>query len=108
MRHSITLADLQARFHLPLTEAAKSLGICATILKKVSRAFGVRRWPHRGLKRLHGTLALMEESLNSPGDGDPQLKAQLEREHDVRSKACVVCGRREESCLACLSISFVC
>ena len=81
MRHSITLADLQARFHLPLTEAAKSLGICATILKKVSRAFGVRRWPHRGLKRLHGTLALMEESLNSPGDGDPQLKAQLEREH---------------------------
>ena len=85
-RNAITLADLQARFHLPLAEAASSLGICATILKRVCRSFGVHRWPHRILKRINGTLATMEDSLSGGGEGDPQIKKQLQAEYERLKK----------------------
>jgi hypothetical protein len=44
---SITREQLTKYFHLPITDVAKELGICATMLKKICRKNGIPRWPHR-------------------------------------------------------------
>ncbi|CAG9466545.1 unnamed protein product [Pedinophyceae sp. YPF-701] len=43
----LTLADLEAHFHLGLKEAAADLGVCPTTLKRACRRFGIARWPRR-------------------------------------------------------------
>ena len=43
----IDYALLQQHFHLPISEVAKELGVCATVLKKLCRKHGIPRWPHR-------------------------------------------------------------
>jgi hypothetical protein len=44
---SKTREELAKYFHLPIAEAAKELGVCATVLKKICRKNGISRWPHR-------------------------------------------------------------
>mmetsp|Transcript_20950 Transcript_20950/g.35125 ORF Transcript_20950/g.35125 Transcript_20950/m.35125 type:complete len:370 (-) Transcript_20950:322-1431(-) len=39
-------------FHLPINEASKELGTCLTMLKKICRRNGLKRWPHRKLKSM--------------------------------------------------------
>lgn len=103
-KNRITLADLCARFDMPLAEAAADLGICATILKKVCRKFGVQRWPHRGLKRLNTTLAMMEEQLFGEGEGDQTAKVRSLSHEGV-------CGAlrmlHAQSCFARLNLTSV-
>ena len=41
----LTLDVLQTQFGKGLKEAADSLGMCATTLKRACRRLGVRRWP---------------------------------------------------------------
>ena len=43
----LQLHHLAEHFHLPINEAAAMLGICPTVLKKICRKLGMRRWPHR-------------------------------------------------------------
>ena len=38
---------LKENFHLPISQVAKDLGVCATVLKKICRKNGIPRWPHR-------------------------------------------------------------
>lgn len=62
----IKLEHLSAFFHVPITEAAKGLGVCTTVLKKLCRKHGIPRWPHRKIKKLDSTLALLEKSAKKP------------------------------------------
>lgn len=43
----IDYSVLQQHFHLPISQVAKELGVCATVLKKLCRQHGIPRWPHR-------------------------------------------------------------
>lgn len=61
----IAYDDLARVFHLPITGAAKALGVCVTVLKKRCRRHGVRRWPHRKLK----SLDKLKEKLEREGAG---------------------------------------
>eukprot|EP00240_Pyramimonas_obovata_P016288 CAMPEP_0118927046 /NCGR_PEP_ID=MMETSP1169-20130426/4615_1 /TAXON_ID=36882 /ORGANISM="Pyramimonas obovata, Strain CCMP722" /LENGTH=271 /DNA_ID=CAMNT_0006868737 /DNA_START=206 /DNA_END=1018 /DNA_ORIENTATION=- len=47
-------------FHLPINDAAKELGICLTVLKKICRRNGLKRWPHRKLKSIDKILVSMD------------------------------------------------
>jgi hypothetical protein len=58
----ITAELLQMCFDMPLVQAAKKLGICATALKKVCRKLGIHKWPYKEMKP--------SLSLGRQGDGD--------------------------------------
>lgn len=41
------LRELQQYYHLPLREAAKRLGSCEAVIKRVCRRKNIQRWPYR-------------------------------------------------------------
>lgn len=45
----ITQRQLAKYFHLPLADAARELGICGTLLKRVCRRHRISRWPYRAV-----------------------------------------------------------
>ncbi|CAI8599591.1 unnamed protein product [Vicia faba] len=55
----LTLNDLRDYFHLPIEEAAKTVDLCPTVLKKTCRKAGLARWPHRKVKSLLKQIALL-------------------------------------------------
>ena len=63
--------ELAEYFHLPINDAAESLGLCTTALKKISRANGLNRWPHRKFKSINGMIESISQLLEaSPEDAD--------------------------------------
>lgn len=48
---SLDLPTLSALYHLPLKEAAMTLGICPTAMKSACRRIGVHKWPFRSLSK---------------------------------------------------------
>lgn len=44
-------------FHLRFEDAAKDLGICTTMLKKICRRYGIRRWPYRKISAIKNAVA---------------------------------------------------
>ncbi|XP_017973178.1 PREDICTED: protein RKD5 isoform X1 [Theobroma cacao] len=44
---SLSFDDIADFFSLPLYDAASTLGVCASALKKICRENGLDRWPHR-------------------------------------------------------------
>lgn len=49
----VTVQMLQAHFCMSLKDAAASLGLCTTTLKRVCRSHGISRWPCRKLKKMN-------------------------------------------------------
>lgn len=43
----MTVNDLKEYLHLPISEAAKKMNLCLTVVKKICRRSGLRRWPYR-------------------------------------------------------------
>lgn len=37
--HDLQLEELARYFHMPIAEAAKEIGVCATVLKKICRKY---------------------------------------------------------------------
>lgn len=50
-RCELHLEDIQKHFACGLKEAATSLGVCTTTLKRICRQYGINRWPRRELLR---------------------------------------------------------
>lgn len=63
-QQKIDLETLREHFHLPIVEAAKYLGVCTTILKKICRKHGIPRWPYRKLASLDKHIAHLKEAAN--------------------------------------------
>ena len=40
---------LKKYYHKPLEQVAKEIGICTTVLKKICRTCGIKRWPFRSI-----------------------------------------------------------
>lgn len=76
---NLSLATLEANFHLPLREAAEKFGVCVTFFKKVCRAHGIGRWPHRKVAQIHKNLEKMGESpANITVEGLENIKKKEE------------------------------
>lgn len=85
-RVDIDLQSLRQYFHLPLSQAARSLGTCSTSLKKVCRKNGIERWPCRQIRSLTKTLTTLQRAclnINLP----PNLRCQYGEEIAVLEKS---------------------
>jgi hypothetical protein len=59
----VQLEDLRKCFNMPIAAVAKKFGICATLLKKICRRYGIQRWPHRQIRSLQKSIDMLRESL---------------------------------------------
>ncbi|OQR98434.1 hypothetical protein ACHHYP_08663 [Achlya hypogyna] len=59
----ISIEELREHFDQPIVEVARHFGICITLMKKVCRRNGIKRWPHRQIRSLTKSISSMEAAM---------------------------------------------
>ena len=80
---AVTPDSLRACFGKPLHEAAKTLGICETAVKRICRKMGIKEWPFQRIKNIQKRLAKFQSSTATPD----VLREILELQGQISSTA---------------------
>lgn len=86
----LPLEVLECFYHVPLNVAANELNVSLTMLKKLCRAYGVKRWPHRQVSSLDKTLSRLEEKINARMDGGKDAPSLVRKLTQARKRRGVI------------------
>ncbi|KAG5188053.1 RWP-RK domain-containing protein, partial [Tribonema minus] len=64
----LPVSVLEEFYHVPLNIAARELSVSLTMLKKLCRQYGIKRWPHRQVSSLNKSLGKLEEKILGASD----------------------------------------
>jgi len=85
----IDVKILRSVYNMPIEQAAKQLGVCVTVLKRICRRKGIARWPYRKLKSINKMIDSIEEysaDQGEPGKVSGHLaKLKLMRDNILQS-----------------------
>ncbi len=87
----VSIEELRAVYHFPREDAASSLQIGCTFLKKICRMHGIKRWPSRKLAALNNHIAeldVLAAQCYSEVDADvyQNLQRAISHAEDTRHK----------------------
>jgi hypothetical protein len=61
MKRNVSMIDISSQFNVPIIAASEELGISVSLIKKICREHGVRRWPRRKIVHLEQKIQTKEQ-----------------------------------------------
>ena len=86
----LPLEVLECFYHVPLNVAAQQLSVSLTMLKKLCRAYGVKRWPHRQVSSLDKTISRLEDKIKARQDGGKDAPSLIRKLTQARKRRSVI------------------